>query len=122
MPIDRSSRHGVVDQMVQQFAEHDRLLLVIPASGTRKRLDHWKSGFYWVAHKAKVPMALCYMDYAKKEAGFKDLIHTTGDVSADMDKVRAAYADVQPKYIANRSDIRLRDETKALEASPTTPS
>jgi 1-acyl-sn-glycerol-3-phosphate acyltransferase len=112
-PIDRSSAHGVVDQMVRLFEEHERLLLVVPASGTRSRRDHWKSGFYWVAHRAKVPIALSYIDYDNKKAGFRGLMWTTGDVKADMDRIRAAYADIRGKHPQNRSEIRLRDEDRS---------
>ena len=110
MPIDRSSSHGVVDQMVALFERSERLLLVVPAAGTRRRRDHWKSGFYWVAHRAQVPIALSYIDYDNKRAGFRGVVRTTGDVSADMDRVRAMYADIRGKHPQNRSEIRLRDE------------
>lgn len=110
LPIDRSKAMGVVDQMVALFSERDHLLLVVPAAGTRKKQDHWKSGFYWVAHKAQVPIGLSYMDYDNKRAGFFGTLRTTGDVTADMDRIREAYRDIRGKNPQDRSTIRLRDE------------
>jgi hypothetical protein len=58
-----------------------------------------------------VPIGLSFMDYENKGAGFRGVLHTTGDVKADMDVIRETYADIAGKIPANRSDIRLRDET-----------
>lgn len=113
IPIDRHAPNGVVGQMVELFDTHERLILVVPASGTRSRRDHWKSGFYWVAHQAGVPIGLSYMDYENRIAGFRGVLHTTGDVKADMDRIRETYADIAGKHPANRSDIRLREEPRS---------
>ncbi|MFT4623659.1 MAG: 1-acyl-sn-glycerol-3-phosphate acyltransferase [Myxococcota bacterium] len=110
LPIDRSGAHGVVDQMVQLFNSSERLLLVIPASGTRSKRPYWRSGFYWVAHQAQVPLALSYLDYENKRAGILCTLRTTGDIHADMERIRQAYAHIRGKYPENRSEIRLKEE------------
>ncbi len=115
VPIDRTSPHGVVDQMVKLVNRSESILVIIPASGTRKRKDHWRSGFYWLARKANIPIAMSYTDYRTKTAGFKGALHTTDDIAADMDRIREVYSEVMPKFIENRSDIRLRDEGEADE-------
>jgi len=60
--------------------------------------------------RAQVPIALSYIDYDNRRFGFRGVVHTTGDVSADMDRIRAVYADIRGKFPENRSEIRLRDE------------
>lgn len=110
--IERSESHGVVDQMIEQFARRDEFALLVPPEGTRSRSDRWKSGFYHIALGAKVPVVPGFLDYGRKEGGFGDPIELTGDVTADMDRIRAFYAsrDPQPRYPDKYGPIRLREE------------
>jgi len=112
--IDRSGANNVVDQMVDELNRRDELALVIPPEGTRKRADHWRSGFYHIARGARVPVVPGYLDFARKRAGFGDPIMLTGDVKADMDKIRAFYADVRPTAYDPSSfgPIALREESE----------
>jgi 1-acyl-sn-glycerol-3-phosphate acyltransferase len=112
VPIDRSRAHNVVDQMIEQFRSSDELVLFIPPEGTRGRAEHWKSGFYHIALGANVPVAPGYLDYGRKRAGVGKPIPMTGDVHADMDALRAFYADKDPKPLiaSGYGPIRLREE------------
>jgi 1-acyl-sn-glycerol-3-phosphate acyltransferase len=110
--IDRSKPHGVVDQMIEEFARRDDLLLVIPPEGTRSLTEYWKSGFYHIALGASVPVVPGLLDYRRKQGSFGEPITLTGNVRADMDVLREAYAGV--KAMARRPEnvgpIRLREE------------
>lgn len=110
--INRSKATNVVDQMVEQFRARDAFVLGIPPEGTRKRAEHWKSGFYHIALGAGVPVVPGYLDYGRKRAGLGNAITMTGDVRADMDKLRAFYAEKQPIGYdpASFGVIRLREE------------
>src|SRR5262245_40331018 len=68
--INRSRASNVVCQMIEQFRQCDSFVLVIPPEGTRKRAEHWKSGFYHIALGANVPVVPGYLDYRRKRAGF----------------------------------------------------
>jgi 1-acyl-sn-glycerol-3-phosphate acyltransferase len=111
--VNRKAAHNLVDQMVAAFAATDRLMLVIPPEGTRSRAETWKSGFYHIARGANVPVLPSYLDYGRKRAGIGAPIDLTGDVKADMDAIRAAYAALDPvgHIPANVGPIRLRDES-----------
>jgi 1-acyl-sn-glycerol-3-phosphate acyltransferase len=113
VPIDRSRKTNMVEQMVDLFRTNDDFVLFIPPEGTRGRADHWKSGFYHIARGAGVPVAPCYLDYGRKRAGIGEPIAMTGDVRKDMDKIRAFYTDKDPKPfdVANYGPIRLREES-----------
>lgn len=113
--IERSQAHGVVDQMIAQFARRSTFCLVVPPEGTRSRREYWKSGFYHIALGAKVPVVPGYLDYGKKQGGFGDPIELSGDVRADMDRIRAFYAelDPQPRYPKEYGPLRLREEDEA---------
>lgn len=110
--IDRSKANNVVDGMVAELRRRDRLWLVIPPEGTRSRAEYWKSGFYHIARGADVPVVPGYMDYKRKRIGLGAPIHLTGDVGADMDRIRRFYAEKAPTphVPADFGPIRLKDE------------
>jgi len=56
IPVNRRERKGAVDQIAGALRLHDRLYVMIKPSGTRKRVRYWKTGFYWIAHRAGVPV------------------------------------------------------------------
>ncbi len=108
--IVRHERRGRVQQLADLFDEHPGLVLTVPAEGTRSRREHWKSGFYHIARMADVPIVCGYLDYATKRGGFGPAIQPTGDVRADMDKIRAFYADKHGLYPELFGPVRLREE------------
>lgn len=112
VPINRSKKTNIVEQMVEQFKQRDEFVLAIPPEGTRRRVEHWKSGFYYIALGAKVPVVCGYLDFARKRGGLGDAVTITGDVRADMDKIRAFYAKQKP--IGHRPQdvgpLKLREE------------
>lgn len=93
--IDRSASHNVVDAMVAEFDRRDELALVIPPAGTRSRGTHWKSGFYHIACGADVPVIPGYLDYRRKRGGFGPALHMTGNMTEDMDRIRAFYDSIE---------------------------
>jgi 1-acyl-sn-glycerol-3-phosphate acyltransferase len=110
--VDRSRKTNMVDQMIAEFARRDAFVLAIPPEGTRGRAEHWKSGFYHIARGAQVPVVPGYLDYARKVGGLGAPITMTGDVRADMDAIRAFYAEKQPVAHdpSKFGPIRLREE------------
>ncbi|AUX42372.1 acyltransferase [Sorangium cellulosum] len=110
IPIDRGARKNRVGWAIEQFARSPRLVLAIPAEGTRERVDHWKSGFYRIALGASVPIGLGYLDFSRKTCGLGGFVMPTGDVRADMDKIRAFYKDIRGKHPEKESEPRLREE------------
>lgn len=120
LAVDRSRPHGLVGEVAAIFAREEALLLMVPAEGTRSYRDHWRSGFYWMAKEAGVPVLLGCLDYGRKIAAIGPALWPTGDVRSDMDRVRAYYADKTGRYPEGFSRIRLRaeDAAPAGEAEP----
>jgi 1-acyl-sn-glycerol-3-phosphate acyltransferase len=116
IPVDRSSPTGMVRSVASQLRKVDRLVVAIPPSGTRSKRAHWKSGFYWIAHEAQVPVVCGYLDYSRRRAGLGFHFVPSGDVAADMDRVRAFYADKRGKYPENESPVLLKEEHQAKTA------
>ncbi len=116
--VQRESRHGVVEQIGDRFRKSEKLVLVIAPAGTRKMLDHWKSGFYWIAYSAQVPILCGALDYRRKVACLGLSFVPSGDVKRDMDRIRAFYDGVQGKYPESASIIKLSDECNASSGRP----
>ncbi|NQU27740.1 MAG: lysophospholipid acyltransferase family protein [Candidatus Marinimicrobia bacterium] len=110
--IDRSAPHGVVDQMVEKFNQIEKLAVVISPSATRKKIEYWKSGFYWIALKAKIQLVCGFLDFEQKTAGMGLAFIPTGDIKSDMDRIRIFYAGIQGKFPEKTSLIRLKNEDR----------
>ncbi len=98
MPIDRSSPHGVVEQTVELFRSHERLIIALSPEGTRKTVEKWRMGFYYIAHGAHVPILLVCFDYEHKRLVLGPLFVPTGDAAADLRKILEYYTPVKGKY------------------------
>ena len=110
VPVDRTARQNTVQQAVDRFGAVERLHLVIPPSGTRSRATHWRSGFYHIARGAGVPIVCAYLDYRTRVGGIGPAITPSGDIAADMARIRDFYATKQAKYPAQATPVRLREE------------
>ncbi|MGK2857824.1 MAG: lysophospholipid acyltransferase family protein [Thermoanaerobaculia bacterium] len=107
IPVDRSSRTGMVQALVARMKSEREFALCIAPEGTRKYTDHWKSGFYRIALAADIPVILGFCSYDRKIVGLGPAIRLTGDRDADMAKIASFYADKRGKHLANESAIRL---------------
>ncbi|MDQ5987734.1 MAG: hypothetical protein CSYNP_03479 [Syntrophus sp. SKADARSKE-3] len=98
IPVDRRQAGDTVAQSVQAFHKHERLIMIVPPEGTRKKVRYWKTGFYYIAHGAGVPIVLGYVDYARKIGGFGPAIKPTGDIHADMNIIKDFYKNIEGKH------------------------
>ncbi len=92
IPVVRSKSQNLVETIVEKFNQADHLYLMIPAEGTRKRVEKWKSGFYYAAVGAKVPILMGYLDYKNKEAGFGPVLYPSGDTEKDLAIIKEFYS------------------------------
>ena len=96
--VDRSQSTNLVAASAQALrAAEGSVHLVVPPEGTRSQTRHWKTGFYWIAHEAGVPIVLAYMDYPRKLSGLGPVFTPTGDIDADMLKIKAYYSQYKGK-------------------------
>lgn len=111
--VERSSPQGLVGDLADLLRRSERLVLVVPAEGTRSPVEYWKSGFYRIAQEADVPIVCAYVDRATRSGGFGPQIRPSGDVVADMDRIRAFYADKTGLRPGRFNVPRLREEDSA---------
>lgn len=96
--VDRSKHNNLVDYSVSLFNKSDSLVLMVPAEGTRKRVEKWKTGFYHIAKNAQVSISFGFLDYKKKLAGVGDVYTLTGDFKHDMLYIENFYKNISAKY------------------------
>jgi 1-acyl-sn-glycerol-3-phosphate acyltransferase len=98
VPVNRANSNNLVEHMINMLKESKKLIIAIPAEGTRKKTTKWKTGFYHVAVGAKVPVLLAYLDYKNKLAGVGDIFYPTGNQEADFDYIEKFYLNANAKY------------------------
>lgn len=113
--LDRDHPGTVVRDLLAEASAGEPFLLVIAAEGTRKKRDYWKSGFYRIARQSGLPISLGFVDGPTRTLGFGPTFTPSGDVRADMDLVRAFYADKQGIHPERRTEPRLREEDSATD-------
>lgn len=99
-PIDRSSKQNTVQEVVAIFEKHDKFRLAIAPEGTRKKVEKWRSGFYYIALEAKVPIICVAFDYSTKTVKIKDAFYPSGNYENDLKVLKLFYANVVGKIKA----------------------
>lgn len=98
IPVHREQSNNLVAVSAQALINADGpVQLVIPPEGTRRKTRYWKTGFYYIALEAKVPILMTYMDYSRKVSGIGPLLLPTGDIENDMQLIRKFYAPFKGK-------------------------
>lgn len=110
IPVDREDPSRIVADVVRRVHSGEEFGLVVTPDGTRSGNTHWKSGFYRIARETGMPVTLGFVDGPTRTAGLGPTFHLSGDVAADMDRIRAFYADKRGVHPHKRVEPRLREE------------
>jgi 1-acyl-sn-glycerol-3-phosphate acyltransferase len=99
IPVDRDKKKSnMVDEVVELFEKNETLVVVITPEGTRRRTEHWKKGFYLMALRANVPLALSFIDYKHKTGGIGPILYPSGDYEKDLAFIQDYYRDKTAKH------------------------
>ena len=90
-PVDRSSKNDVVTQTAELAQKLEKVIIVLSPEGTRKRTERWRSGFYWIAVKAQIPIFPVAFDFSKKIIHFHPLFEPTGNAEQDITYLRSLF-------------------------------
>lgn len=102
--VNREQSTNLVAASAQALQAADgRVQLVVAPEGTRGKSLGWKTGFYYIAQGAGVPILMAYLDYAQKRGGLGPALTPSGDVQKDMENVKAFYAPIRGRH-AKRVD------------------
>lgn len=92
IPVDRSQSGNLVQGTIDAFNQNEKLLVIVPPEGTRGKVTRWKTGFYYIAVGAGVPLGLGYVDFKEKVGGVGKLFYPCGNIDEDMVLIREFYA------------------------------
>ena len=107
-PVQRDAGQNYIRQMTELFEQSEQLVLALAPEGTRSRIDHWKTGFHYIARAVNVPISMAYMDYENKRVGIGELLYPGEDIEADFTRIRQFYADKRGRNPENESLIQVR--------------
>jgi 1-acyl-sn-glycerol-3-phosphate acyltransferase len=111
VPVDRSSTQGAARQMVERMKlareRNEFFWLALAPEGSRSRGEYWRSGFYHVAHGARVPLGLAYLDFRERVVSLDRFIHLSGDIESDMAVIAAYLADRRGKRPELATPVRM---------------
>ena len=90
-PVDRSRSTNLVDQVVEIYNKHEEFVIGLAPEGSRVNVGEWKTGFYFIADKAKIPIVRCLFNWEKKQVVFFEPFWTTGKIEIDMPRLKEVY-------------------------------
>ena len=112
--VDRENPSGLAATIAERARGGHVSAIVIPPEATRSIGTHWKSGFRRIAADAGIPIVLTYLDGPTRTGGYGPVFHPSADVVADMDRIRAFYADKRGLRHDRFTEPRLPEEGAAL--------
>ena len=96
--VNRSLSMDLVNQVVGEFQRKEYFVLGLAPEGTRQKVSRWKTGFYFIALKAKVPIQPIAFDYANRSFVFGPLLHPSGDFHQDMEELKRFFRPFEPRH------------------------
>lgn len=100
-PLDRTPGQNKVQAIAKLFENKDEFRLALAPEGTRKKVEQWKTGFYYIAKEAQVPIIMFTLDFENKKNHVSDPFYPTDDIEADFKFMRGFYKGVtgkKPEY------------------------
>ncbi len=107
MPVNRSKKSNVVEQIAEIFQTQDEFKLTIAPEGTRSPVTRWKEGFYHIAMKAQVPIVMIGLDYGSKAIRISEPFTPSGDIQADFDHIFAYFKTIKGRSPKEIPDVHL---------------
>lgn len=108
IPVDRRTSSNMVDSIVRVINQQDKYIVAIAPEGTRSKSKYWRTGFYYIALGAEIPIALGFIDYKKKLVGIGPSFYPTGDIYSDFSGIQEFYAEMTGKYPHKQGPLQLR--------------
>jgi len=100
-PIDREKNRDMVSAIANIFERRKKFRLALSPEGTRKKVTEWKTGFYYIAKAAGVPIVLVAFDFGKKQVRISEPHFPTGDKELDFNTYKSFFQGVLGKVPEN---------------------
>jgi 1-acyl-sn-glycerol-3-phosphate acyltransferase len=95
IPVDRNTSQNLVDQVVEVVNKRDKFILAIAPEGTRGKVKKWRTGFYYIALYANIPVVMCQMDYANKVVCFLKPFFPSDNAERDLEFIRSHFTHIK---------------------------
>ncbi|MEX0288802.1 MAG: 1-acyl-sn-glycerol-3-phosphate acyltransferase [Flavobacteriaceae bacterium] len=96
-PIDRSKSSDTVAAVADIFDTREEFRLALAPEGTRKKVASWKTGFYYIAKAAKVPIVMVAFDFGRKQVKISEALDPSEDRQADFEQYHNFFKGVKGK-------------------------
>lgn len=96
-PVERKRNENQVEAIARLFEEKEVFRMTMAPEGTRKKVEEWRTGFYYIAKAANVPIIMFTLDFKNKENRFSEPFYPTDDKEADFKFMRSFYEGVVGK-------------------------
>ena len=96
-PVDRDKSTNMVEGVINIFNSKEEFRLGLSPEGTRKKVYKWKTGFYYIAKGANVPIVMATLDFGEKQIKISKAYTTTNDIEVDFKHFHAFFCNVQGK-------------------------
>jgi len=109
IPVKRHSNNNFVQQIVDVYNRSTDLVITIAPEGTREKADYWRTGFYYIALGAGIPIAMAFVDYENRVVGIGPSLTPCGDIRADFEIIKKFYTGIQGKHPKRQGKIKIRE-------------
>lgn len=95
IPVDRKTSHKMVDQIAWEVEKHKSFILAITPEGTRKKVLKWRTGFYFIAEKAGIPLVPAQLDWENRQVNFLEPFYPTGNIDKDLPQIQSLFEKIR---------------------------
>ncbi len=95
IPVDRNARQNMVEQVVEEAKKRKSFILAIAPEGTRGKVKKWRTGFYYIALNAGIPIIMCKLDYGFRVARFLEPFYPTGNEEKDLEFIKGQFINIK---------------------------
>lgn len=95
--LDRTAGQNKVETIAGIFKNKKEFRLAIAPEGTRKKVTDWKTGFYYIAKSAGVPIVMVAFDFGNKLVKVSKPLYPGIDRGEDFEKIRDFYKETTGK-------------------------
>jgi 1-acyl-sn-glycerol-3-phosphate acyltransferase len=95
IPVNRNASQNMVEQVVDEAAKRESFILAIAPEGTRGKVKKWRTGFYYIALKAGLPIIMCQLDFEYKTARFLEPFNPTGNAEEDLRYIKGRFENIK---------------------------
>ena len=90
-PVHRGRHNNIITEVVQHLKNNPSMSFALAPEGTRSHTEQWKMGFYRIAQRSKLPLALVYLDFQQRRLGIGPTLELSGDMGRDLELINDFY-------------------------------